>query len=278
MTLSRQQTEAFANDGYLVLDDFFDNAETEGVQRCVAATVRAFLHKAEARFPGIGAAVPAGAELDLGIERLEMADHAYVADLYDTIAQAPQLLRLQASPKITGVANQLLGRDGDAPLYTFTPRLRIDPPQDDRRTYGWHQEVFYTVPDSHFVQIWAPMVRDSSIENGTIEICRGSHREGIARASWLESPGRALQVLVDEALVAKYERFPLPMRVGQLLVFSGRTFHRSGSNRSRHVRYSLIGMYHDVDHPGFRPAALQFGWKGKQPADYFEEEMARLGR
>jgi ectoine hydroxylase-related dioxygenase (phytanoyl-CoA dioxygenase family) len=138
--------------------------------------------------------------------------------------------------------------------------------------------VFYTVPDSNFVQIWAPMIRDSSLANGTIEICRGSHREGIARASWNESPSRALQVLVDDDLVAKYERLALPMRLGQLLIFSGRTFHRSGRNRSGNVRYSMIGMFHDVDHAGFGPASIQFGWKGKQPVEYFREEMARLTR
>ena len=278
VAVSEGHARDFARDGFVVLDDFFDANELAGVRHCLTATVRAFLNKAEARFPGIAARVAPRQEADAGIACLEAADHAYVAGIYDTIAQSPQMLRLQTSAKMTAAANRLLQRSDEAPLYTFTPRLRIDPPQDDRRTYGWHQEVFYTVPDSHFLQIWAPMIRDSSVINGTIEICRGSHLEGVARATWNEAPGRALQVLVDPEVVAKYPQTPLEMKVGQLLMFSGRTFHRSGSNQSDHVRYSLIGMFHDVDHPGFRPASVNFGFCGTQPADYFKAQMARFDR
>ena len=31
-------------------------------------------------------------------------------------------------------------------LYGHTNRCRIDPPEDERRTYDWHQETFYTIP------------------------------------------------------------------------------------------------------------------------------------
>ena len=65
---------------------------------------------------------------------------------------------------------------------------------------GWHQEIFFTFPDTKFLQTWAPIMRDATLENGTIEICVGSIKEGIAKQTWNDTDGRATQILVDEKI------------------------------------------------------------------------------
>lgn len=149
----------------------------------------------------------------------------------------------------------------------------IDPPGDQRRTYGWHQEVFYTIPRSRFIQTWAPLVRDTTVANGTIEVCVGSHMAGIPPQTWSEAPDHVAQIIVEPEVVARYARRVIEMQLGQLLLFSGRLFHRSGVNTSGEHRYSLVGMYHDVNADGFRPPHLRFEYQD-EPRAYFAE-MAR---
>ena len=79
-----------------------------------------------------------------GIQLIEKYDHDYVAAIYDTIISCPSFFRICGNPGTEYVIKALLDSGEGSPLYGFTNRCRIDPPMDDRRTYGWHQEVFYT--------------------------------------------------------------------------------------------------------------------------------------
>ena len=184
-------------------------------------------------------------------------------------------MRLAGKRETADLVNVFLDRPRGEPLYGFTNRCLIAPPNDDRRTYGWHQEVFYTVPDSRFIQTWAPLVTDTTAENGTIEVCVGSHAEGVAVQSWHDEPDRARQIIVDPSVVAKYEQRVVPMKLGQMMFFDGHLFHRSGRNTSKETRYSLVGIYHDVDAPGFRVPSLTFNYRGKTPREAFDRFSGR---
>jgi phytanoyl-CoA hydroxylase len=211
-----------------------------------------------------------------GILALEEKDHDYVAAIYDTIFQSPSFFRILGNRNTESYIKKLLHIDTSHPLYGFTNRCRIDPPKDNRRTYGWHQEVFYTIPRGSYIQTWAPLIFDTTYENGTIEVAVGSHKEKIASQTWNESEGRATQILVDEKIVSKYEQRVVGMKVGEILFFSGFLAHRSGNNTSQQVRYSLVGMYHDVKHKPFFTPKIEFTFRKSSPKEYFEEVFNTL--
>ena len=187
------------------------------------------------------------------------------AEQYDVCSQLASFLRIVSNQRISTAVSRLM--PGSGPLYCFTNRCLVAPPHDDRRAYGWHQEVFYTIPDSRFVQTWAPFFEPSTRENGTIEVCVGSHRAGVPKQSWIDQPGRATQIIVDQDVVDQYEQRAIEMQVGDLLLFDGRLFHRSGQNTSTRTRYSLVGMYHDTEHPGFRGPKPGFDYRGLTPRE-----------
>lgn len=206
-----------------------------------------------------------------GIFALEEADHDYVAAVYDTLFQSPSFFRILGNRNTENYIKHLLNIDANHALYGFTNRCRIDPPKDNRRTYGWHQEVFYTVPRGSYIQTWAPLIFDTTFENGTIEVAVGSHKENIANQTWIESEGKATQILVEDNIVKKYDHRVVEMKVGEILFFSGFLAHRSGNNVSNQVRYSLVGMYHDVKHPPFFTPKLGFTFRKSSPKEYFDE-------
>jgi ectoine hydroxylase-related dioxygenase (phytanoyl-CoA dioxygenase family) len=209
-----------------------------------------------------------------GIKKLESIDHSWVSDIYDTSSMIPSFLDIVRNTSTLEIIKYLL--EVNTPLYPYTNRIRIDPPSDNRRTYGWHQETFYTIPRSSFVQTWAPLIYDVRVENGTISVADGSHKEGIPYQTWEEIPGGATQILISDEVVNKYEQIAIEMNVGELLFFSGRLAHKSGNNTSDMVRFSLVGMYHDIASENFIAPSIKFDHKHQDPKSYFEEEMLKI--
>ena len=209
-----------------------------------------------------------------GIKKLESIDHSWVSDIYDTSSMIPSFLDIVRNTSTLEIIKYLL--EVNTPLYPYTNRIRIDPPSDNRRTYGWHQETFYTIPRSSFVQTWAPLIYDVRVENGTISVADGSHKAGIPYQTWEEIPGGATQILISDDVVNKYEQIAIEMNVGELLFFSGRLAHKSGNNTSDMVRFSLVGMYHDIASENFIAPSIKFDHKHQDPKSYFEEEMLKI--
>ena len=257
----------FEDNGFVIIKDFYADEDLNDFKSEVKNIINAYLIKAGLQ------------EIDStkddvltnGILALEEKDHEYVAAIYDTIFQSPSFFRIAGNRNTEKYIKDLLHIDTSHALYGFTNRCRIDPPKDNRRTYGWHQEVFYTVPRGSYIQTWAPLIFDTTFENGTIEVAVGSHKENIADQTWNEFEGKATQILVADNIVQKYEQRVVEMKVGEILFFSGFLAHRSGNNISKQVRYSLVGMYHDVKHQPFFTPKLGFAFRKSSPKQYFDE-------
>ncbi len=192
-------------------------------------------------------------------------------ELYDAIHHLPTFLRLISSVEMRQRANYFLGSGINDPLYAHANRVLMQPPGDDSHAYGWHSERFYGIPNSRFVQTWFPLVEDATVELGTIEVAVGSHREMNPAQTWTEAPGRSTQIIVDPAVVAKYETRQVEMKLGSCLFFDGNLVHRSGKNTSNRTRYSGVGMYCDPGHAGFRAPAIEYRYRDLTPREYFDK-------
>jgi ectoine hydroxylase-related dioxygenase (phytanoyl-CoA dioxygenase family) len=259
-----EMKQFFEENGFAIVSDGIPLQGIEDFRRELRNLINAFLLKA-------GLPEREGdAVFSEGFMALEHKNHDFIASLYDTVFQTPAFFRLIGSKHIEDAVKRLMGVPPHHPLYGYTNRCLFAPPEDERRTYGWHQEVFYTVPRGKYLQSWAPLVFDSTAQDGTIEICPGSHKEGIAKQTWNDVPGRATQVLIDDDVIAKYKPVTVDMKLGEMLIFSGYLAHRSGRNSSEHVRYSLVGMYHDVRHVPFKTPKVAFTYRGQTPREFYE--------
>jgi ectoine hydroxylase-related dioxygenase (phytanoyl-CoA dioxygenase family) len=259
---------AFERDGYLILDNIFPSGDLSEFANALREVIRASLRKA-----GLDPARYDGSEFDAGIQAIEDVNHSFVADIYDTIAQVPEFLRLIANREISRVVNRLLQRAPESPLYTFTGRCRIDLSRGVQRLTDWHQEVFYSIPRSRFLQIWTPLISDVTLEMGAIEVCKGSHAGDIAAQSFDGRQGNATPYRIDPEEVRRYESIRMPLNLGQVLVFSSRLFHRSRENTSGRCRYSLVCMYHDLSQDAFRAAQVKFTYMNGDPGAFYAESL-----
>ncbi len=190
---------------------------------------------------------------------------------YDALWLTPQFLRLASSKKAQVAANQLLGCAIDNPLYLYNSRCLIQPPNDDSHCWDWHQEVFHAIPETRFVQTYAPLVDDSTIANGTIEILPGSHTGGIVAQKWVDEG--TSYALVNREVVAEFTPISVEMKLGSIMFFDGRLVHRSGKNTSAKPRYAMVGQYVATD-GNFKAPKPEFRFRGHDPRGYFDEWSA----
>ena len=212
--------------------------------------------------------------LDKLILTILKKDKKLIGELYDTISYSWAFLKFFSGDKFEKITKNLLGLEKYNSIYSWTHRVRIDPPFDNRRTYGWHQEVFYTIPNTRFLQTWCPIIRNTSIRNGTIEICPRSHSKGIAKQKWNEISGRATQILIDKKEVNKFTQKSIPMKIGDVMFFDPHLFHRSGNNTTAsQVRFSLVGMWNDTNFKNFKPPKPNFISRTISPKENFKNHF-----
>ena len=273
--LTEEQKKSFTENGFIILDNFFSKIELLEFKNMIIYLIKINLKKVAKKDSKIIVKDFEGKELDEGIIKLEEIDHQYVANIYDTIFQTPQFLRISAKKEITDCINQLLGREENSPTYNDQNRCRIDPPLDpNQRTCGWHQEVFYYVPKSDFVQTWAPLIHNATKENGAIEVCPASHKKGIAKQSSLEGD-ELYKFIVDESVIKEYNPTIVELKVGQLLIFNSKLIHKSGKNTSKQVRYSLVGINHNLDNEYFEPPKLVVSQKEEKMKEYYSQVLGK---
>ena len=270
MVLNPEQIRTFKEIGFVILEDAFEAADTSALERALRRTTRFQIEKAKGRnsnFPD----VPEGREFDLGVMALEELDHDFIADISDFIDMSPELLRLSSTPLLHRAAMQLLDRDSDAPSYTTNAGLILAMPFDREHTYGWHKDTYYTLPESRYVQMWAPLVETSTEELGTLEVCVGSHVTGAKEQHAVDGIPNRHRYRVDPEALEKYPQKTVQMTVGQVLLFDGSLAHRSGGNISDRARFSIVSVYHQVENEKIRPMLRSAEYQGKSMDDFFQE-------
>ena len=215
-------------------------------------------------------------ELDKLLISILHFDKDILGEIYDTVAYCSTFLRLISQSGVEDISRNILDVPKSTVLYSTTHRIRMDWPEDEKRRAGWHQEIFHTYPDTKFIQTWAPVIRDSTIENGTIKVCPASHKHGVAMQNWEEEKeGYATRILIDENVVSKYKKIDLPMNIGDVLFFDPLLFHRSGYNSSTEVRFAQVGMWNDCSYKGFRAPKPNFISRTYSPRENYEKHMSK---
>ena len=132
----------------------------------------------------------------------------------------------------------------------FNARAKLP---DGKSAVPWHQDLgclHKNAEDTFMVNFWLPLV-DSTVENGCLEIIRGSHKYGIVPYS------NGAEDLIPES-IPRGKVVSSPVNVGSVLMIQHKTVHRSTPNVSDHVRWSLDIRYSDSRLPTGRDSVPGF--------------------
>jgi len=225
-------------------------------------------------------------ELDKLLIAISNIDYKSIGELYDTVCYSSAFLKFIGNSKIEKIAKELLGLKNYSTIYCYLIAILIQAPLEAissalkqgaiKRVYGWHQEIMYTMPDTRLVATWAPIIRDTTAEHGAIEICKGSHKEGVFKASWNDIKGSTTQILVDEDIVNRYEKITIPMKTGDVLFFHQDLIHRSGRNSTKEeIRFSLVAQWNDCSYTGFKVPLPVFKSRTIGAKENFDKVMSQ---
>lgn len=145
-------------------------------------------------------------------------------------------------PAILDICRQIIGPDVD----TTWNQTILKPPQRDSQSdnaFAWHQDQWYALKgdyakDSNLdilrepnnaITLWVAVSR-TTVDNGTLWVLPGRHKEGLLPHVWSESR-REWQGQFDTSW-----KIPAVMKAGQMLVFRKYLPHGSGPNVSSEVR------------------------------------------
>jgi ectoine hydroxylase-related dioxygenase (phytanoyl-CoA dioxygenase family) len=131
------------------------------------------------------------------------------------------------------ICRELIGPDAD--LYYNQAVMK---PPGKGKHFAWHQDSYYLITDPlEYVTCWVA-VSDTTVDNGTIWIVPGAHRNGLLPHVKAEE-NREWDCQFDDKW-----KIPVVLRAGQIAVFNSLLPHKSGPNISNEARYAYVVQYH----------------------------------
>lgn len=234
--LSAEQIAAFHRDGFLFVEGFLDEEETQQLQLTCRADSLLQQHAMDVRDK-------AGRRTNLSLWN-HPGD-----DIYGCIARCE---------KMVDSVEQLLEDE----VYHYHSKLSAKEPKIGG-AWEWHQDYGYwykngcLFPDMLSVFI---AIDPCTIENGCMQVLRGSHKLGRIEHGFAGEQTGADMERVEEAK-KRLELIYCEMQPGTALFFHGNTLHTSDANLSDHPRWGLICCYNtkhndpykEHHHPGYTP-------------------------
>ncbi len=175
MRLSEDQVQRYHDDGFLVVEDVFSPQELQPVMDWFDSVVDEWadkLHKG-----GKITDKREGEDLYTRLASIEKEWPGAAALVTQRNSMGPALAKLWNSDKLLDMVAQFIGPDIDGhPISIF----RSKTPDTALMTVPWHQDSAYFMEGGEGTlqpTAWIPFI-DTTVENGTLQMVRGSHRPG----------------------------------------------------------------------------------------------------
>ena len=166
--------------------------------------------------------------------------------IYNTALKSNALQKIPFENNLHKIAGKFLNID-DSKLTIRGITFRMDPPNDKRNSYGWHQDSIYdkfNVDSKNGVIFWIPLI-DANKKNGTLDIKIGSENSSYHCSNLIKKSTKyhSKQILVDKKHLKKYKTKSIPVKKNNGLVTFNGLFHRSGVNLSNKFRFTFVIRY-----------------------------------
>ena len=214
-------TNAFRDDGYLILDQLFSEDEIAPISSEVDNVIEgrvSYMPERDLIW-----------EPDTNPPRLRNALRLH---LYN-----PYFLEIARHSKLTSVLGEILG----TPLRLYGSQVFAKPARVGTVVPSHQDMPYWPFAPYEMVSAWIAL-DDSTIENGCVRMVAGSHKIGILPHEPTQVVGNSLGVR-DSSLLAGLPERPIEVKRGSVVLHHCLTVHRSEPNRSGRPRRGLIYVY-----------------------------------
>lgn len=126
---------------------------------------------------------------------------------------------------------------------TVQTNILIGLPDDERLSYGWHQESAYHTATDELLNFWYPLFEPSTTENGAMELLKGSQVHGSLPYEEHKMSDNSRTTRLPEnidTIEDEHETVTATMDLGSVICFGDDMIHRSGSNLTDRVRFTGV--------------------------------------
>lgn len=215
-----RQAASFREQGYAL----FEGVLTGPLLDLLRAQCTAFVAREDARMDAAGT------------DRLGLSHRGSRYFANECQREEPALRTMLFSALMADVCRATLGPDA----YFFLDQYVVKGP-DRGMAFSWHQDSGYVAgnggPASHppYLTCWCTL-DDATVENGTVRVLPGSHRQGIV-------PHVRDATNADLAVPVEEEGLPLEVPAGSIVAFSSLLLHATGPNRTDRPRRVYLAQY-----------------------------------
>jgi len=275
----------FEENGYCVFNNIFTKDEILDFKVALNSLIDLLLKKALSKHDYNQLKFTTDSLLDQGIPLLDKINPSYIPYIQRVISRSPEFLVLSSNKKASTIVKDLLEVPKNQALYLTSNGVVFTSPSSQTRNASkfeteWHLYTFYTMPKSKFIQLWAPLYHDSSHEIGTLKFAAMSHKKDPLQFNQKFDPNKGYnnQYYIEAKDIEGFDKVSIPVTLGQLLVFDGRTVHSSGLNHSSKVRCTLLSLCHDIANEDFEPLKVlyKYGYTPEQwYQDTYQDELSK---
>jgi phytanoyl-CoA hydroxylase len=214
--LAQQEIDSYRENGFLVVERLFDDAELAEWRGAVEEAVAARATR-----------LPTG---DVEAEGLEGDDSVYIQRL-NLWKTSPPLRQLLLDARIGALAAQLEGLDS---VRLYHDQALIKEPYSGPTP--WHQDMpYFSFTSRHCISIWLALA-DATLENGCLCYLPGSHR--IWPGAVASKPGLG-SIFDDFPEWREVQPAFQPVRAGGCIFHNGLSLHGAGSNMTNRSRIAM---------------------------------------
>lgn len=224
--LTHAQIQQYNNDGYLIVRGFYDKEEVSRLYRIAIDDASISKHAIN-----VNDSTGKRSKLSLWYKPGD--------DVYGLLTRGETLV---------GAVDQLMGRqcgdEGHSVCHYHSKLMQKEPRVGG--AWEWHQDYGYWYKNEFLYpeQMMSVMiaVTDANVENGCLQVIKGSHKMGRVEHGFSGEQVGASQRYVDLALKTMEHVF-VELNAGDALFFHSNILHRSEANLSDRPRWSLISCY-----------------------------------
>ena len=235
--LSQSEIEEYRSQGFLVLKNKIDPEALETARKLIVELVNKFAR--DYLRDGKISSLYEDETFERRLAKIN-EEHEIETRNWRLIAElgTPESFRLVVHPEILDIIELLIGPEiAWTSSYSVRPKL----PKHELTAFPWHQDSQYYGEKTrhiHVVSVWIPPV-DVDERNGCLYVIPKSHTWGLLKGA----RGEDRNVRTFEDVEKRGEEVLLPMKKGDILLFSNLLFHTSKYNTTNTVRWSVDLRY-----------------------------------
>jgi len=112
----------------------------------------------------------------------------------------------------------------------------------ERLQYDWHQENSYFPNSKEVITLWYPWLHRVNSKNGTMVMAKGGHKMNYDTKRIAVDNGLTQMKISNETL-SEFEKISCDLELGDAVIFSFNSPHKTGNNSTQLPRTSIITRY-----------------------------------